>query len=105
MSQTRRSGPEPKLETAETGLAPTVSSMLPRPMGTRQDFAARREAALSGVWVVLVTYVDSRTRRNVYLSLPAAQRAAERARARGHRATAVLCDLRVVADVSVGEER
>lgn len=99
----RRSGPEPKPETAETGFAATVSTIMAAPTDSRQKQVAHCEAALSGAWVVLVTYVDSWQRRNVYLTLSAAQRAAERAHARGHRATAVLCDLQVVADISGGD--
>ena len=54
---------------------------------------------LAGVYVVLFAHPDAdrlRYRRRVYFSLPAAQRAAERAGRRGLPAAVVLCNLHPV---------
>lgn len=55
--------------------------------------ADRLCALLSGVYVVMVQVGEDRLHRRVYLNLPSAQRAAERAQDRGHDAQVVLCQL------------
>jgi hypothetical protein len=51
---------------------------------------------LSGVYVVVVTIDGDHVRRRVYLNLPAAQRAQERARERGQAVEVVLAALEPV---------
>ncbi|MCV7541544.1 hypothetical protein M3B80_011575 [Micrococcus luteus] len=60
---------------------------------------------LNGVFVVLVAHHvagELRYRRAVYLSLPAAQRAADRATERGQRASVTLCRLAPVHEFTGG---
>ena len=60
---------------------------------------------LEGVYVVVVAHPvpgELRTRRRVYLNLNAAQRAADRAAERGHRAAVVLCALTPVHELNGG---
>ena len=48
---------------------------------------------LNGTFVVVVDLGGDRMKRRVYLNLPSAQRAADRAVERGHTARVVLCEL------------
>lgn len=52
--------------------------------------------AVDGVPVVIVSLPEDRTRRKVYMNLPAAERAVRRAREAGHSATLILCELRPI---------
>lgn len=62
--------------------------------------ADRLAQYLDGVYAVVVQVGDDRLRRRVYLNLPSAQRAADRARERGREATIALCELHPVGVVS-----
>lgn len=53
----------------------------------------RLVALLNGTFVVVVDLGGDRMKRRVYLNLPSAQRAADRAVERGHTARVVLCEL------------
>lgn len=57
---------------------------------------AQEAQAVDGVPVVVVSLPDDRIRRRVYMNLPAAERAAKRARQAGRRATLILCELRPI---------
>ena len=57
---------------------------------------ARLVALLDGAFVVVVDLDEDRHTRRVYLNLPSAQRAAERAQDRGHTAVVALARLDVV---------
>ena len=61
---------------------------------------ARLVSLLDGAFVVVVDLGDDRHTRRVYLNLPSAQRAADRARERGREATIALCELHPVGMVS-----
>ena len=61
---------------------------------------ARLVSLLDGAFVVVVDLGDDRHTRRVYLNLPSAQRAADRARERGREATIALCELRPLGVVS-----
>ena len=56
--------------------------------------------SLAGAFAVIVHTDDEKIRRRVYMTLNGAQRAAERAQARGNRAEVVLCELHPVAEVA-----
>jgi hypothetical protein len=58
--------------------------------------ADRLAQYVQGVYVVVVQVGEDRLRRRVYLNLPSAQRAVERAQDRGHEASVVLCQLQPV---------
>lgn len=58
--------------------------------------ADRLAQYVHGVYVVIVQVGEDRLRRRVYLNLPSAQRAAERAQDRGHTAVVALARLDVV---------
>lgn len=58
--------------------------------------ADRLAQYVQGVYVVVVQVGEDRLRRRVYLNLPSAQRAAERAQDRGHTAVVALARLDVV---------
>jgi hypothetical protein len=58
--------------------------------------ADRLAQYVQGAFVVVVQVGEDRLRRRVFLNLPSAQRAAERARDRGHTAVVALARLDVV---------
>ncbi len=66
------------------------------PNSVQSTAGDRLAAMLSGVYVVVVEVDGDHARRRVYLNLPAAQRAQERAQERGQTAEVVLAALEPV---------
>lgn len=72
----------------QMGGGSTASLQFPAPLSP-VDAAG----VVNGVHVVVVRVDDEHYRRRVYLNLPSAQRAVERARRKGQSAEVVLCQL------------
>jgi len=97
MSPGRRSGLEPKPETAETGFAATVSSIMPRTAGDDQPLGGHP------VFLTVAEVREDRVTRRVFLTLAPAQRVVEAARARGVQARLYVLEAHPAAEVAVGD--
>lgn len=89
MTTKRSSGPGTPTRTADHRTEPATAAT---PSFPRLPTAAREVLdAVSDIYVVAVHVDGDHLRRRIYLSLSSAQRAAERAEARGKTADIVLC--------------